>query len=138
MTPSRTVALAAVATLASIIIVAALPEDIASETAIESKVAWREDGGKVYVVPVVLRDGTFATKETFDAPCKRRPRGVDGSQCQRVSLDINGKARTDPAPTLGRFAASDMLGADCEPVACSVMAGEDAEAPEMRPTAVRK
>lgn len=135
MQPSKIVAAAAGATLAIALVVGITvnADDVAYEMPAYAKAAWREDGMKVYLVPVVLKDGTVAEKETTEAPCKRRPKSVDGSQCQRVSLDISGKPRIDPAPVLGRFAASDMLGDGCEPVACAVMAGDDAEAGEDPP-----
>lgn len=120
MDASKKVALSAAVTLAVVMGVIAFDEPVKSESAIESKVAWREDGTKVYLIPVELKDGTQSFKETTEAPCKRRPKGVDGSLCQRTSITIQGKTRTDPAPLWGRFAAADMIGPGCEPVACSV------------------
>lgn len=138
MEPSKVVGLAAVATAVVVAVVAALPEktlvrgDIVAEAPHESKVAWLPDGGKVYRVPVVLKDGgrDYDEKTAAEAPCKRRPRGA--KDCNRTYLDIGGKEVIEQAPELNRYHASQMSGADCEPVACSVWLGESAEADEVR------
>lgn len=130
MSASRNVSIAAAVALVGIIAVVASDDGVVAEVPANAKVAWRKDGTRVYVVPVLMKDGTVVEKETEEAPCKRRPKDVDGKLCQRVQLDIQGKPRTDPAPVLGRFPAETMLGDGCEPVACAVMAGEDAEATE--------
>lgn len=99
--------------------------DVASEAVGESKVAYREDGTKYYAVPVTLKDGgrDVDEKTALEAPCKRRPKGVDGALCQYKGKD---------APELNRYPAAEMIGPACEPVACSVWLGEDAEAPETK------
>jgi hypothetical protein len=38
-----------------------------------------------------------------------------------------------PSPEMARYPASDMIGPGCEPVACSVWAGEDPDTPEVTP-----
>lgn len=138
MEPSKIVGLAAVATAVVVAVVAALPEktlvrgDIVSESPHESKVSWLEDGTKVYRVPVRLRDGgaAYDEKSALEAPCKRRPR--DAKDCNRTYTDIDGREVIEQAPELNRYHASQMSGADCEPVACSVWLGDDAEADEVR------
>lgn len=108
------------------------PKDIVSESPHESKVAWLPDGTRVYRVPVRLRDGgaAYDEKSALEAPCKRRPR--DAKDCNRTYTDIDGREVIEQAPELNRYHASQMSGADCEPVACSVWLGDDAEADEVR------
>lgn len=131
MEPSKIIALSAAVALAIGAGVALTQDDVAHEAPAAATVTWRDDGTKVYHVPVVLKDGTPAVKETTEAPCKRRPRG--GRDCFRTHALFDGKEVTDEAPELGRFPAETMTGAGCEPVACSVMLGDDAEAEEKPP-----
>lgn len=138
MEPSKIVGLAAVATAVVVAVVAALPEktlvrgDIVSESPYESKVAFLEDGTKVYRVPVKLRDGGvgYDEKAAAEAPCKRAPKG--GGDCFRTYVGIDGREVTEKATELNRYPAASMTGADCVPVACSIWLGEDAEADEVQ------
>lgn len=141
MNGSRVVGIAAVVTLAAGVGFVALegeetasikPErvipkaEVESESTVESKVAWLEDGGKSYRVPVKLKDGGRDVDERGkdEAPCKRLPKGGDGNRCRH-----NGQ----PAPELNRYPADEMTGPDCEGVACSVWLGEDASKDEVEP-----
>lgn len=155
MTPSRVVGITALVTLAAagvgalalngepeatetappVVKALAKKADIATESRGESKVAWLEDGTKVYRVPVVMRDGgrDVDEKTAAEAPCKRRPKGVDGSLCLHATTDLDGKPTQGPAPELNRYPAAEMIGPGCEPVACSVFLGEDADAEEVKP-----
>lgn len=138
MQPSKVVGLAAVATavIVGVVTLADLTlvkSDVVAESLGESKVAWLEDGTKVYRVPVRLRDGgvDFDTKAAAEAPCKRRPaKAVD---CQHTYVTHEGKEVTEQAPELNRYPAASMSGTECEGVACSIFLGEDAEAPEVKP-----
>lgn len=140
MEPSKVVGLAAIATAVVVGVVVTLdvkvpPEgrgDIVESRAYESKVAFLEDGGKVYRVPVRLRDGgtAYDEKTAAEAPCKRAPRG--GGNCFRTYVDFTGREVTEKATELNRYPAASMTGADCVPVACSIWLGEDAEADEVR------
>lgn len=109
-----------------------IPEGDAVEVVSESKAVFLEDGGKAYRTPVRLRDGGQYFVESAEAPCKRRPRGVDGSTCRHV-YHRGGLSPADvdeAAPELVRYRAAEMLGDGCEGVACSVWAGEDPDAEE--------
>lgn len=109
--------------------------DIATESRGESKVHWLRDGTKVYRVPVVMRDGGRDVDErgSLEAPCKRRPKGVDGALCLHATTDLSGKPTQGPSPELNRYPAAEMIGPGCEGVACSVFLGEDADAEEVKP-----
>lgn len=133
MQPAKIVALSVGTILAIGIGVALTQDDIAIETPAHATVAWRDDGTKVYLVPVVLKDGTYAEKEMFEAPCKRRPKGVDGKLCTHTFRSITGETLQEPAAELNRYPAETMTGDGCEPVACAVMLGDDAEAEEKPP-----
>lgn len=85
-----------------------------------------DDGGKQYVVEVETGDGGREWRETMPPGCVRRPAGAPVASCMRRTED--GGARD--FGELNRFQASDAVGAGCRPVACSVVAGEDAEAEE--------
>lgn len=85
----------------------------------------REDGGST---PIDIGDaGTQVWKiatcteylVTDVAPCVRAP--ADGGECLRL-LDDGGAAFFG---ALNRFPREQAVGASCEPVACSVVAGED-------------
>lgn len=154
MQPSRVVGIAALVTLAAagvgalalngdpevtetappVVKALAKKGDIATESRGESKVAWLEDGTKVYRVPVVMRDGgrDYDEKTAAEAPCKRRPKGVDGSLCLHATVDIDGKPQQLPAPELNRYPSAEMIGSGCEPCACSIWLGEDGDAEEVR------
>jgi len=96
----------------------------------ESRVAWLDDGTKVYRTPAELKDGGTGYDETTEAPCKRRP--VDGRDCDYTYIDRDGRSIIEQAPELNRYPAASMSGAGCEAVACAIMLGEDAAAPEER------
>ena len=96
----------------------------------ESRVAWLDDGSKVYRTPVELKDGGTGYDETAEAPCKRRP--VDALDCNHIYIDNDGRTVIEQAPELNRYPAASMAGPDCESVACAILLGEDAAAPEVR------
>jgi len=79
------------------------------------------DGGRAYAYPVDLDDGGTEYLVTETAPCVRRPVGAPVSACLRREPD--GGARD--FGELNRFPAEEAVGAGCQGVACSVVAGED-------------
>lgn len=82
-----------------------------------SKLGVLPDGGAVAVI--ALPDGGT---DVLDAlPCVRRPAGK--TDCKR--LDPTGKL--SDMGDWARFLATEAQGAECEPVACSVFAGDRAE-----------
>jgi len=82
------------------------------------------EGVKKYVRPMTLIDGGEALL-LVDAPsCVRRP--TKHADCWRREPD--GGARD--FGVLNRFRASEAVGPECEPVACAVLAGEDADGAE--------
>lgn len=85
----------------------------------ESKLLELPDGGKGYSYPTTLEDGGTEYLVTDVAPCVRAP--ADGGECLRL-LDDGGAAFFG---ALNRFPREQAVGASCEPVACSVVAGED-------------
>lgn len=87
----------------------------------ESKVVELPDAGLGYAYPVDLDDGGIIYRVSDAAPCVRRPEGAPVASCLRREPD--GGARDFGASN--RFAASEAVGAGCEPVACSVVSGED-------------
>lgn len=82
------------------------------------------EGAKKYVRPLVLTDGGEVLLLVDTPSCVRRP--TKDADCRRREPD--GGARD--FGVLNRFRASEAVGAGCEPVACAVMAGEDADAAE--------
>lgn len=85
-----------------------------------------DDGGKQYVVEVETEDGGREWREAVPPGCVRRPAGAPVASCLRRTED--GGARD--FGELNRFPVADAVGTGCQPVACSVVAGEDAEAEE--------
>jgi hypothetical protein len=86
----------------------------------ESKVVW-DGGDKLYAIPVALADGGSDIALVVEAPCKRRlPKN------ELCFLEDGGL----PAELL-RYPAQQLSGI-CDNVACSVFAGEDADAMESR------
>lgn len=82
------------------------------------------DAGKGYVYPSTLTDGGAEWLVTSEAPCVRaRP---DGGQCLRREAD--GGARDFGVNN--RFPREDAVGNGCQPVACLVTAGDDADEDE--------
>lgn len=94
----------------------------AVELVAESKAVWF-DGGIVYESPVILGDGgrDFVYRSPGRAPCMRRQRSTPAADCL-----LDG----EPAPVLNRYPSARMTGVGCEPVACGVVFGEDADAQE--------
>lgn len=78
------------------------------------------DGGKAYVV-----ESAGQTVLLDAAPCVRRRKGSAPGSCL---MRFDG--RDLDQGELSRFPASVASGPDCEPVACAVLAGEDADALE--------
>lgn len=89
-----------------------------------SKLARLADGGKGYVVRVAVDGGTET--RTVAPDCVRRPEGRAVASCLRREAD--GGSRDFGA--LNRFPVSEAVGAGCQPCACAVYAGEDAEEDE--------
>lgn len=82
------------------------------------------DAGKGYAYPSTLTDGGTEWLVTSVAPCVRaRP---DGGQCLRREPD--GGARDFGVNN--RFPREDAVGDGCQPVACLVTAGDDADEDE--------
>ena len=124
MTPaSRVVSVSVLLSLAiSGLAILAAP-DLATPTARagrwgESKLAELPDGGVGYVYAVDLPDGGSEVVATETAPCARRPVGVAVSLCRRLDGGDQG--------ALNRYPSDTLTGAGCQPVACSLYAGEDA------------
>ena len=92
----------------------------------ESKVVEMPDAGIGYAYPVDLDDGGTEFRVTSDAPCRRRPEDAPVASCLRREPD--GGSRD--FGTLNRFPASEAVGAGCEPVACSIVFGENDREPD--------
>lgn len=128
--PIATVALAAVST--GLVVALSQDGDLGERGASgrarlgESKVVELPDAGVGYAYPVDLDDGGTSYRATDAAPCVRRPEGAPVESCLRRELD--GGARDFGA--LNRFPASEAVGAGCEPVACSIVSGEDHREPD--------
>lgn len=94
-----------------------------------------EDGGvEVFrrVIVTTETPGSPMPTQTIEdrviAPdCVRRPASVDVSACRRVVPEPDGGFSVIDAPPKYRFAADASVGDGCEPVACSVLAGESDE-----------
>ncbi len=95
-----------------------LPGDI--ENAAVSKVAFLADGSKIYTTEVSHTDGGVTVIYRAAPPCKRKPKGA--KNCARLDGGDPGE--------MNRYPASELTGASCEGVACSIWAGEDPDAPE--------
>lgn len=93
-----------------------------------SKLAKLRDGGIGYMVRVAAEGGS---EWRLTAPdCVRRPVGARPTDCQRATFDLGGKPVMVEPGELNRFPAAEAAGAGCQLVACSVYAGEDADAEE--------
>ncbi len=101
------------------------PQDSRRLRLAESKLVELPDGGKGYVLPADLEDGGVEYLTTDAAPCARRRPGLLGT-CLRRSAD---GGTVDPGD-YNRFPSSEAVGVGCEGVACSVVAGEDADESE--------
>lgn len=84
-----------------------------------SKLALLPDGGKGYVERVKQIDGGIALRVKASGGCVRRP--VGNKSCL--------KGGRDPGE-LNRFPAADVTGTGCEPVACSIVFGENPDLAE--------
>lgn len=93
-------------------------EQAVSEGRGEEKVTRAEDGGIAYLRAVRTDDGGAGFVVVDTPGCARRNRG----HC--VFLDGG-----DPG-ALNRYAAALLTGPGCQPVACSVFLGDDADAEE--------
>lgn len=99
-----------------------------------TKLSVLRDGGKAYVVEVEVDAGAGRTRVELrsTAPgCVRRPKGAPVASCRRRErLPDGGLGAARDFGDLNRFAVGEAAGAGCEAVACSVYAGEDADADE--------
>lgn len=126
----RVLTAAAVAVVSALASVAVLRQpDIDSQTRavinerpMESKAVVLPDGGPGYVWPAMLLDGGGTLVLSDVAPCVRRPSGVLVNACRRR---VDGGSARDFGD-MNRFPASEAIGTGCQPVACSVVFGEDA------------
>lgn len=92
-------------------------------------VALLPDGGLAYIVPVARVDGGETVR--FTTPkCVRRWTGTPVNDCKRLINGMGGPVEIDPG-YLSRFPESQKVGTGCQPVACSVMAGDDPDLPEI-------
>ena len=127
MNRDRIIAAAALAAVSTGLVVALSQDDLSERGASgrarlgESKVVELPDAGVGYAYPVDLDDGGVEFRVTSDAPCVRRPEGAPVASCLRRESD--GGSRD--FGTLNRFPADEAVGASCEPVACSIVFGED-------------
>jgi len=134
-----TIAAAIVAPLVGAVLIALIPGDSINSVIVESgdekpyagetkespsKLSVSKDGSKSYITMVKVADGGVEARKT--APdCVRRPVGVPAASC----MERTGKQPRDPGD-LTRFPAADAIGAGCQPVACSIWFGENAEEDE--------
>lgn len=107
--------------------VSAQLEAVFDERIEESKAVLLPDGGKGYVWPATLSDGGDTMVVSDSAPCVRRPLGVSADSCGRLFVDAG--IIVDPG-ALNRFPATQAAGWTCQPVACSVVSGENPDNPE--------
>lgn len=131
MNRDRIIAAAAAAAVAAGVLVSlsdsdlgATPQDGRAERPQESKLVELPDAGKGYAYPATLPDGGTEYVVTDVAPCVRAVR--EDNSCLRRTED--GGARF--FGLLNRFSREEAVGGGCQPVACSVVAGEDADEDE--------
>lgn len=133
MTRDRIITAALVASLAAGAFVVVNDEDVGERPLdgrilhlSDSKLVELGDGGKGYVYPATLEDGGTDYLIADQAPCRRSL--PDAGACWR--LDVDGGPRF--FGFLNRFPVEDMHPSStaCQPVACSVVAGEDADEDE--------
>lgn len=126
----RVLTAAAVAVVSALASVAVLRQSdidaqtraVINERPMESKAVVLPDGGPGYVWPATLAsDGGRTLVLSEVAPCVRRPAGALANACRRRTED--GGARDFGG--LNRFPVSEAIGTGCQPVACSVVFGED-------------
>lgn len=98
-------------------------QPVINERLMESKSVILPDGGLGYSWPAMLLDGGSTVVISDVAPCVRRPTGVLVNACRRR---ISG-GNTQDFGDLNRFPASEAIGTGCQPVACSVVFGENAD-----------
>ena len=132
MNRDKVIAAAALAAVAVGALVALQPDDLGERPQVqrvlrpdESKLVLLPDGGKGYSVPASLEDGGVEYLVTDSAPCVRRAAGMPVESCRRAT-----DAGAVDFGALNRFPASEAVGGGCEPVACSVVLGEDADEAE--------
>lgn len=133
MNRDRLLTAAVVAAVAVGLVVTVRPDDLGERPADtrvhrrgESKLVELADGGRGYAYPTTLDDGGTEYVITETAPCVRARE--DAGLCWR--LDTDGGARFFGWDN--RFPREDMHPSStaCQPVACSVVAGDDAEEDE--------
>lgn len=104
--------------------------DEAREKALEpSKLAAFPDGGLAYAVEARVADGGVELRRVPPG-CVRRPTGAKPVECLRLLPDEKGVPTPTDFGELNRFPSLEAVGVGCQPVACSVYAGEDADAEE--------
>ncbi len=96
---------------------------VTNERPMESRAVRLPDGGRGYAYPATGPDGGPVLVLTDVAPCVRLAAGMPEASCRRRTPD--GGSRT--FGTLNRFPASESVGGGCQPVACSVVFGENAD-----------
>lgn len=102
-------------------------KDIDREEPGGEKLLALEDGGVAYLRQARLKDGGIGEVVRSVPACKRRAPGTPIGQCRRRLPDAR---LVDPGVN-NRFSESEMVGAGCRPVACSVFAGEDPDEDEV-------
>lgn len=86
-----------------------------------SKLGALADGGAAVFLDLLLDGGERVQLDTM--PCVRRPAGL--TDCRRVVAPTPGAAPVASAVAdWQRFLAAEAVGAECEPVPCSVWAGD--------------
>ena len=83
------------------------------------------EGARKYARPMTLVDGGDVLLLVDTPSCVRKP--DKDADCQRRNVEDGGAYDFG---VLNRFLASEAVGSGCEPVACAVMAGENADAAE--------
>lgn len=96
------------------------PADVQAEVKGEEKLARSDDGGIAYLRPVQQKDGGTGVVIVTTPSCARKP--IGDKTCTRVDGGDPGE--------LNRYDSTQLAGVGCQPVACSVFAGEDADAEE--------
>lgn len=87
------------------------------------------DGGLAYIAPVTTADGGSTWR--FSPPnCVRKLPDAGAEDCKRSFIGLNGPMTMDPGPWT-RFPAVQQEGPHCQPVACSVTAGDNPDQEEI-------
>lgn len=137
MTPrelgAATLAALALATLGATLLDGEEPPRAGESVVGLTRLAVQRDGGRAYVVEVRTADGGRALRVVTEPGCVRRRSGAPVLACRRREpLPDGGLGVGRDFGDLNRFPASQAVGAGCEPVACSVVAGDDADEDEER------